>query len=169
MAALREHRLVALVGLPGIGKTELGREVARQAQAHRLCRRVIYQDIQPGHTTGLLRSQLSTALGHPQAAEDNRALAALFQAKREPVLLVLDNTEDLLKTDEAEAAYEDQVNVLLAHTDNLRLLLTTRCWLLAGTDPAAQPLEVPPLERTRAVPAALLAAELQQMGVLRPA
>lgn len=162
--ALRETRLVSLVGLPGIGKTEIGRETARRAAGEGLCARVIYREAHQGMTADDLRALLGTALGRPEAPAGDEELAAVFAALDQPVLLVVDNAEDLMRTDPGQAAFRALVDALLAHAEKLRILLTTR-WPVESTCEPERLVEVPPLGREET--ADLLERELRALGTFR--
>ena len=143
IASLQGHRLTALVGLPGIGKTEMGKETARQALHSGMVRRVIYMNVHHGATTEQMRGLLASALGQTGGVEDDVALARLCDAQQEALLLVLDNAEDLMMNDEADRAFAGFLSTLLEHSsERLRVLLTTR-WLADGL--AAKEVEVPPM------------------------
>ena len=161
LKALSENRFISIVGLPGIGKTETGREIARKALEEGLADRVIYQDVLPDQTVGQVRALLGTALGQVGIKEDLE-LAAAFDACPEKILLLLDNAEDLMKTQENETLFRDMIDALLGNAGRLSILLTTR-WLLGGAQMPERRLEAPPMSRAQT--SALLEAELRQRGV----
>ncbi len=155
---LKQNRFAALVGLPGIGKTETGRETARRALDASLCTRVIYQEILPGYTVSQLRSLLGTALDQT-SVENDEFLAALFASQTDHILLALDNAEDLMRDPDSENRFRDMLNTLLAHCPDLKILMTTR-WLMSGITPAPRQFAVPPM--TAEQTSQLLASELQE-------
>ena len=153
--ALAQHRLVSLVGLPGIGKTELGKESARAYQDEHPDVRLIYQPITRGLTPDLLRGLIATALGQAAPPEDDAGLARLLAAK--PTLLVLDNAEDMMLDAPAQAAFAQQLDAWLDAAPQLKALLTTR-WKVDETRQTEHAESIPPM--TRAETEALLLAEL---------
>ncbi|MGD9210510.1 MAG: CHAT domain-containing protein, partial [Desulfobacteraceae bacterium] len=163
LEALCQNRLVSLVGLPGIGKTECGKEIARTAVEQGIFDKVIYQEILPGYTAGQVRALLGTALNQT-GIKDNMELAALFTARDQKILLLVDNAEDLMKLPAEETGFRSMVDTLLAYTENISILLTTR-WLLGGTQVPERELEVPPMSLD--LTAKLLEAELRQRGVFK--
>ncbi|MCP4531360.1 MAG: ATP-binding protein, partial [Delftia sp.] len=163
VAALADGRLVTIVGLPGIGKTEVAREVARRCFSDGRYVRVIYRQVDLGWSVDLLRARLATALGLTEAPEDDLALARSFADR--PTLLVLDNAEDLMRDDDGQCALRDLVDTLLAHAPALAVLVASR-WQISGTALAEQEVDVPPMARTEM--AALLAAEIDATGNLDP-
>jgi hypothetical protein len=102
-AGLAAHRLVSLVGLPGIGKTELGKECARDYGAAHPERRIVYQTINRGLAPGALRGLIATSLGHASVPESDAGLGRLLDAQ--PTLLVIDNAEDMMASSEAQTAF----------------------------------------------------------------
>ena len=161
ITALSQHRLVALVGLPGIGKTEIGRAVARQAQATKRVQKVVYEDVQSGDTGDTLRARLASSLGMPSIDSDAE-LAVLFSQLGDATLLVLDNAEDLMLDTSAEMAFATQLDTLLSGAPSLRILLTTR-WLPLTSAITLHAIEIPQLSIEQS--SDLLRSELIQMGV----
>ncbi len=164
VAALAGSRLVTIVGLPGIGKTEVAREVARRSFADSCYARVIYRQVDLGWSVDLLRARLATALGLAEAPDDDLVLARSLGDQ--PTLLVLDNAEDLMRDDDGQRALRDLVDTLLAHAPALRVLVASR-WPISGTTLPEHEVDVPPMARTEM--AALLTAELEATGNLDPA
>lgn len=164
LQALTQSRLISLVGLPGIGKTECGKEIARIAWSQSLFDRVIYREVLPGYTVGQVRVLLGTALNQTGVKEDSE-LAALLSACDQRILLLIDNAEDLMKLPPEEQAFRTMVDTLLGYTSNTSILLTTR-WLLGGTQISECELDVPPMSLQQT--GKLLEAELRQRGVFKP-
>ena len=164
LEALRNNRLVSLVGLPGIGKTETGKEIARQAYQDHMFDRVIFQEVKPGFTPDLLRSMVATALGQV-GVDDDYNLATIIKGQKQKILIVLDNAEDLMTDPASEDVFRNQVNTLLGHTSSLKLFMTTR-WALNGSDTRGRLIEVKPMRYEEM--SKLLADELDQMGFLQP-
>jgi predicted ATPase len=117
--ALKEHRLVTLTGVGGVGKTRLALEVARQSA-------VDYPD-------GVFVIELA-AVGDPAAVPDAVAavlgitqqagmslagsVAAALESRTR--LLILDNCEHVLD------AAADIIEAILAHSDTVKVLATSR-------------------------------------------
>jgi hypothetical protein len=123
-AKLQRGRLVSILGLPGIGKTEVGNAVARRALASGLCAQATYFVVQPESTPDRVLSLLAASLGRPElrAVEEIGALLDAGGSR----LLVLDNAEDLMRDPLTHPKCQDLVHGLLRNTKNLRLLLSTR-------------------------------------------
>ncbi|WP_437907184.1 tetratricopeptide repeat protein [Sorangium sp. So ce327] len=164
LLALKEQRLVSVVGLPGIGKTELGRELARRALSERLVARVIYTEAHLGLGVAGLRLRLGATLGLKEAPVDDLAVAAALRGDRRSVLVVVDNVEDLMRDDASHAAFRAQLDILLEHAPSLRVLLTTR-WRVAGTRQPERSVHVPPMSREQTE--RLLVAELTAHGAMQ--
>lgn len=129
LAALREDRLVNLVGPGGVGKTRLAAAVARQ-----LGRTGAFVDLVPVRD-GLVAPAVAAALGvveRPQLALDELIHVRL---RRTSFLLVLDNCEHVL---DAVAVFVDR---LLAACSDVRVLTTSRETVGLG----GRTLPVPPL------------------------
>ncbi len=155
-AGLAAHRLVSLVGLPGIGKTELGKECARDYGAAHPERRIVYQTINRGLAPGALRGLIATSLGHASVPESDAGLGRLLDAQ--PTLLVIDNAEDMMASSEAQTAFARQIDQWLSNASALQLLLTTR-WAVGETQAVRElPIDIPPM--SRAETDTLLTAEL---------
>ena len=141
--AIAQHRLVSLVGLPGVGKTELGQEAARQALRNGLVSKVIYRSVHLGLEIKELRTLLGTALGVLEVPDDE-TLALIFESRQETLLLVLDNAEDLMRDDRDQTAFANWLDRLLTSTHRLRVLLTTR-WRAETVVVGEHPVDVVPL------------------------
>ncbi|MBK6653500.1 tetratricopeptide repeat protein [Zoogloea sp.] len=162
--ALAANRLISLVGLPGIGKTELGKECARAYGAAHSDRRVIYQAINRGLAPGALRGLIATSLGHAGVPENDAGLGRLLDAQ--PTLLVLDNAEDMMASADTQTAFARQLDHWLANASALQVLLTTR-WAVGETRAVRElPIDIPPM--SRAETDALLKAELALGEVQTP-
>ncbi len=161
--AFAENRLISLVGLPGIGKTETGREVARAALDQGIFQRVIYQEVAPGYTVSQVRAMLGTAVNQTGIADDEE-LAAVLNARPGKLLILFDNAEDLMKTPGEETAFQQMIDTLLGHAPRLSIFLTTR-WPFGGTQFREREVEVPPMPMKQAD--ALLKEELNLAGVLK--
>ncbi len=143
-------RLITLTGPGGVGKTRLAIEAARAVQrssgwtAH-------YVSLGDLLETDRVWDALSAALRLPPSADSDpqeRVLSALCTG---PVLLVLDNFEQLLDLPEPAAGADPPVRVvrlLLERCPELRILVTSRQVLnLEGE----QEVPVPPLSTPRRV------------------
>lgn len=161
LAAVDQRRLVSVVGLPGIGKTEAGAEAARRAKNRGMFERAIHREARAGMSTGDLRRTLGAALGMTELPADDEGLAYAFAAQSGRLLLVIDNAEDLMHTEESQLAFRDQLDVLLAGAPRLHLLLTTR-WPVGATQQSEFEIDVPPLPRKQM--ASLLEKELRAQG-----
>ena len=162
LGALKKHRFVSVEGLPGIGKTQVGLEVARLARGDGLFDRVIFIKASLAYTTVEVRATISTALGQTDISDD-AALAAAIEDSGERILLLLDNAEDLLMDDEMEQSLRDQVQGLFDKTSSLHIMLTTR-WGIDGVEPRPRVVRVPPMSRPDV--SELLRRELDSIGVL---
>jgi hypothetical protein len=162
--ALRAHRLVTVVGLPGIGKTELGIEAARALQQRRPALRVIYQQANRRLDGSTLRALIATAVGVERSPEDDPALGALLADRAG--LIVIDNAEDMMADARGQAAFAVQLDTWLAAAPGLRVLLTSR-WSVTGTREREHALDIPPMSRAQTE--ALLRAELEAADSYREA
>jgi tetratricopeptide (TPR) repeat protein len=159
----RRHRLVSIVGLPGIGKTELGKQAARRLHADDPRLHLVYREINRTFNTATLRALVGTALGLEQPPEDDLTLAHHLALR--PTLVLLDNAEDMMADAESQADFGAQLDTWLANAPSLRLLLTTR-WPLAGTREREYQVDIPPMSRQQTE--ALLIDELRNVDVFRP-
>jgi hypothetical protein len=73
---------VSVVGLPGIGKTEIGKEIARQALARGDVDRVLYLEAHRGLDGEALRVKLGGFLGLYEPPKSDEALAARWSVTR---------------------------------------------------------------------------------------
>ncbi len=158
---LRRRRLISLVGLPGIGKTELGKEAARVLHDEPSGPRALYRQINRGFTPDRLRGLLAADLGRERPPQTDEELARLLDT--EPTLLLLDNAEDMMADAAAQAAFAAQLDTWLESAPGLKILLTTR-WQVTGTTEREHSLDIPPM--TRSQTETLLLAELDDSDVL---
>jgi predicted ATPase/DNA-binding winged helix-turn-helix (wHTH) protein len=96
--AVREARIVTLLGLGGAGKTRLALRFAREAA---FPGGVWFVDLSEATTTGAVVVAVARALGVPLGAADAAGQVGHALASRGPCLLVLDNVEQV--ADRAEA------------------------------------------------------------------
>lgn len=125
LAHVRRSRLVSVTGLPGMGKTEVSLEIARQAVRDPSLRleRAVWLALDEVVDADALRVRLALAFGlDPKACPDGAALARHVGALR--ALVLLDNAEDLIAAD--RAGLQGLVEALLHGGPSLRLLLSTR-------------------------------------------
>ncbi|HNH48671.1 MAG TPA: NB-ARC domain-containing protein, partial [Myxococcota bacterium] len=117
---LRNHRLISLEGMPGIGKTELARQVIERASQEQGFARIAWISLSGHQSLEALQTELALL-----ADLDQWAPAPVYRwLKTSPTLLVLDNAEDLIRP-KAEA-FSEFVGTLLRTCPTLRLLLTTQ-------------------------------------------
>ncbi|MBK7538075.1 MAG: hypothetical protein IPI49_22420 [Myxococcales bacterium] len=98
LAGLRSHRLVTLLGMPGIGKTELAREAAQRAvaDANFALPRGLWIALDKVRSTAGLVARLARWAGLDEAGDAESKLVRAIGIKQ--ALWVLDNAEDLLRT-----------------------------------------------------------------------
>ncbi len=143
MLESRRGRMVALSGLPGVGKTRIAVEVATQlSQRHGWPALWISRETRARDELGRVLSPLTRALLAvlESGAEDDIA-AAVRQVGQRDALLVLDGIGDLMQPKGVEE--------LLAYCPGLRVISTSRApWHMAGLHSAV----VSPLPMPEAVP-----------------
>jgi predicted ATPase/DNA-binding SARP family transcriptional activator len=117
---LQRHRLVSMIGAPGIGKTELAQVLARLARGQDFTQdgvHIVWLETLPGNTPrGSLVTAFADALGVKAKTLEELA-DAIKDTKR---LFVLDNFEQLSK------AHGSLLLELLRLCPNLRFLVTSR-------------------------------------------
>jgi predicted ATPase/DNA-binding winged helix-turn-helix (wHTH) protein len=136
-ALLRQHRLVTMLGAPGVGKTTLARAVAQEAVEQTPI--VAWVELAPLMDPTLIPSAIARALQLPLAGSD--AESDLLRAVRPlDALVVLDNAEHLIEP------LTRFVPPLLASGTGLRVLVTSQAplkidreWLFR-----LEPLSCPP-------------------------
>jgi predicted ATPase/DNA-binding SARP family transcriptional activator len=134
-----DTRLVTLTGPGGTGKTRLARAAGRALAADGT--RVLFVDLSAVTDPSLVLSTVAHAVGAEEASGES-AVATLVEALGEgPVLLALDNFEQVLDAASSVAA-------LLEAAPALRLLVTSRAPLRIGSERVypVSPLAVPPAE-----------------------
>lgn len=166
LAALEQGRLVSVVGLPGVGKSEVGWAVARAALSTGLADVAVHVESTRGLGTAGLRARLAAALGLPEPPAQDAVLAAILASLPRRVLVVLDNAEELMRSPAAQDALRGQLDALLDAAPRLRVLLTTR-WAVGNTRTPEREVPVPPMDRD--LTERLLRAELTATGHLDPA
>jgi predicted ATPase/DNA-binding CsgD family transcriptional regulator len=132
------HRMVTVVGAPGVGKSRLTVEVARQAASGRLAGEwpdgvwVVDLGGLPAGTP--VAAAVAATLALPARVADLRGLVDVLRSRR--VLLVLDNAEHLL------ADCVGVIGKLIAECAGVRALVTSRVrpWQLTGAVLALAPL-----------------------------
>ncbi|MBL6076960.1 winged helix-turn-helix domain-containing protein [Belnapia sp. T18] len=136
---LREHRLVTLAGLGGIGKTRLAVEVARRMQSESQDE-VRLAELAPLSDPGLVPSAVATAAGLRLGAAAPVAATIARAIGDRRLLLVLDNCEHVIH------AAAEMVEAILRICPNLRVLATSREALRLGGERVYRvpPLDVPP-------------------------
>jgi predicted ATPase/DNA-binding SARP family transcriptional activator len=137
--AVREHRLVTLVGTGGAGKTRLSIEIARRA-VDAFDDGVVWIELAPLTDGALVAQTVAAALGLRH--QPGRALAdsvAEYLSTRS-VLLVLDNCEHVID------AVVELLTVLLAEAPRVHILTTSRERLSLTGERSwpVGPLELPP-------------------------
>lgn len=130
------HQIVTMVGIGGIGKTRLAREVANAELADG--REVIWTDLtEVSESRDLLLAILRALAGPAQNKITPESVAATLHARR--ALLILDNAENV-----AEKGADALIQIL-AHASDLRILVTSRVPIQArgeclfGIDPLPPP------------------------------
>jgi predicted ATPase/DNA-binding XRE family transcriptional regulator len=137
--ALTEHRLVALTGTGGIGKTRLALETAHTVGKH-FSDGVWYVELAPLADPGLVAQRIAMTLGGTARHSDaGRSTAWITQLLDKQLLIVLDNCEHLL---EASAVVTQQI---LERCPAIRILATSREALRIGGEYVVRvnPLPVP--------------------------
>ncbi|MCW5977701.1 MAG: tetratricopeptide repeat protein [Bryobacteraceae bacterium] len=141
---LRQHRLLTIVGPPGVGKTRMAIELARAAEGG--FDDVWFIQLSQLRDADYVPQRVAAVLGIGEKGRDIReGLAEFFQSGRH--LLILDNCEHVV---EACSALADQ---LLDRCPDLKILTTSRAILnVSGEEVfSIQPLELPDLDRLPAL------------------
>jgi len=160
IASLGEHKLCAIVGAAGVGKTTLAVEVGHRVLG-KFAGRVHFVDLGALDRAELVASAIADALGIPVQAEDP-LLVVLGHLRDQRLLLVLDNCEHLIDavSDTAERIGEAApgVRILATSREPLRIVGEQVHWLgaLAYPGDRADALEA---EELAAFPAVELFVE----------
>jgi tetratricopeptide (TPR) repeat protein len=142
---LRAGRLLSVIGMAGMGKTETTLAIARKAAADPVfgIARALWFRLDGQTDAGTLRVMLAFGLGaEPQRCSDDEALARHIGDAA--VLLVLDNAEDPIRRD--RAGVRNLVETLLSVCPRLRILLATREKIGLVRSPAEQGLPIHQLD-----------------------
>ena len=125
LSTMREHRLVTLIGIGGIGKTSLALAAAHAERARSVD--VSLVELAPLNAAEGLASAVAQALGLHLPAQRPSVDELVVALRPSAMLLVLDNAEHLT------GAVSALAGALLSGTAHLRLLVTSRQALrLAG-------------------------------------
>jgi predicted ATPase len=146
------HRLVTLVGPPGVGKTRLAVEAARRV-AGRYDGNVRFVELAPVGEEADVGDRLLVTVGCPQTPGQDALATLTAQARDEPLLVLIDNCEHVL------AATTEIVQALISSWPRTAVLATSREPLRVAGELVrpVEPLTVPDVSADD--PAAVLAAE----------
>lgn len=114
-ALLAQSRLVTIVGAGGIGKTRLAIEVGNAQTGE-----TAFVDLEPIRDPNILASAVAHAVGVETRGDADPEAALVKLLAQQPMLLILDNCEHLLKRVRA------LVQLLIASCPNVRILATSR-------------------------------------------
>ena len=161
-SALREARLVTLVGPPGCGKTRLAIEIGRQISAQGVP--AVWCDFNPLADPALVAGAVASVLKVPEAAGGHLLTTIAEAVGDQPLLLLFDNCEHVL------TAAATLASALLSAAPKLQVLATSlqvlgipgerRC-PIAGLEfpPRAPQIGAPAEPSTLAVPSVALFLE----------
>ena len=123
LGALRAGRLVTVLGLPGIGKTEVALAVAGQALQDPTLGldRADWFTLESMSDVNNLRTRIALSFGLERCESDDTLVAAIGKTC---ALLVLDNAEDLIRV--ARLSLQQFLSHVLARCTGMRLLLSSR-------------------------------------------
>ena len=116
---LRQHRLVTLTGVGGVGKTRLALQVAADLLT-RFAAGCWLVELAPVGDPGLVASAIASGLGVRERPGETPLDAVIRRTNAQELLLVIDNCEHLV--DAAAAAVEK----LLRESASIRVLATSR-------------------------------------------
>lgn len=158
-ALVRQHRLVTLAGVGGVGKTRLGIEAAR-GPAEDLSGGAWFVDLAPLADRTMVATHIGAALGIREQPGVNPVEQIVTHTRERALLLVLDNCEHIRE------AVAGLVTQLLASSPGLRVLTTSREVL--GVAGEAEYL-VPPLSLPESTdePDAIRASEAVRLFLAR--
>ena len=131
-------RMVTLAGMAGVGKTRLALEVAAEAQA--VFDAVVFCDLTAARSEAAVVDQVGQALGVPRTGADPAAQVGFALRARGPLLLVLDNLEQVVGAAAGlSTRWRDQA-------PELRLLATSRVRIGAAGEEVVEVAPLSPLE-----------------------
>lgn len=116
---LREHRLVTLTGVGGVGKTRLAVEVAN-ALAREWSHGARWIELAPIFEAEVLPAAVATALGVSTDSDEHIVDSIAEAMSGQEVLIVLDNCEHLI------GAAADLAHFVLGRADTVTILATSR-------------------------------------------
>lgn len=167
--SLEKHRLVSILGPPGIGKTSISRNLANYIKDRRKFRDgIVYVGLRGWETAHMFLSRISLLLRAGWTKEEYQKFGVDFERmereedentdddlryrgfvlnvlKDKEVLVVLDNTEDPLEYDNAKFIAE--LNAMLDHWRKVKFLVTTRKTLNKLAFNAEFPYTLQPLSK----------------------